>query len=267
MVAPGDRRPAPAGEGVVFVACQLNYAPRPARVPAARPAAAAGGFTLVELLVVIGIIALLIGILMPALTAAQAQSRGVACLSNVRQIAIAAQMYAEDARRYVAFVPAVPATGQPARDRKELLFPYLQQGRNNADNTGNQVWMCPSNQRVEEEASYGFNTNLNGVRITMIRKWSETVALCDAGLKDQAPGEPSLATHCWPPGKSGSSSSCRPNDRRHRKGLVSVGYADGHAEQLPMAEPFYPGPVGTWNGNDITDSTHPDYKDGMWDLQ
>jgi prepilin-type N-terminal cleavage/methylation domain-containing protein len=227
----------------------------------------AGGraFTLVELLVVIGIIALLLGILMPALGGARAQARAVGCLSNVRQIAVAAQMYANETKRFVAFVPAIGA--EPAKDRKELLFPYLTQGKSNADNAGNQVWHCPSNDRVEEEASYGFNVNLNGVRITRIRKWSETVALCDAGMADTPAGGPSLATHCWPPSRAATSSSCRPNHLRHPKQMVCVGFADAHAERMPLAMPFYPGPVGTWRPNGITDLTHPEYKDQLWDLE
>ena len=54
------------------------------------------GFTLIELLVVISIIALLIGILLPALSAARGVARSVACLSNERQLALAANMYAHD---------------------------------------------------------------------------------------------------------------------------------------------------------------------------
>jgi len=226
-----------------------------------------GAFTLVELLVVIGIIAVLIGVLLPALGNARAQSRAVACLSNLRQISTAALMYAQETKWYVSYVRHTPP--KQSLDRKELLWPYMRQGRSNQDNAGNQVWHCPSNQRVNEEASYGFNTNLNGVRLTKIRKWSETVALCDGGLMEKPyPGFPSLSTHMWPPKNTDpTGTACRPNHLRHPKQMISVGFVDGHGERLPMREPFYPDIVGKWTGNEVKDPDDPNYKDTLWDLK
>jgi prepilin-type N-terminal cleavage/methylation domain-containing protein/prepilin-type processing-associated H-X9-DG protein len=55
-------------------------------------------FTLVELLVVIGIIAVLISILLPTLSRIQQQSRKTACLSNLRQLGAALVLYANENR-------------------------------------------------------------------------------------------------------------------------------------------------------------------------
>lgn len=231
--------------------------------PHQRPRQSPRGFTLVELLVVIGIIVLLISILLPSVVAAHQQAQAIKCVSNVRQIGQAALMYAQDNNRYVTFIPGPPGI---RKDRKELLYKYLSQGKSNSDTSELDVWSCPGNRRAAAEASYGFNTMLNGVRLPRIKSPVETVALCDAGLADQPAGGPSLATHCWPPGRPATDSSTRPNHKRHPRGYVSVAFVDGHAERMPMAPPFYPGPQGTYTPNNITNRFDPAYQNALWDV-
>ena len=72
--------------------CGRTYTPR------FRPPLGRHGFTLVELLVVIGIIALLISILLPSLNRAREQANRIKCASNLRQLAMAGLIYASENR-------------------------------------------------------------------------------------------------------------------------------------------------------------------------
>jgi len=62
-------------------------------------------FTLVELLVVIAIIAMIIALLLPALSRAREASQSTACLSNMRQLAMAVHLYAADSKDHLPWIP------------------------------------------------------------------------------------------------------------------------------------------------------------------
>ena len=79
-----------------------------------RTAHRSGGFTLVELLVVVGIVALLLAVLLPALAAARASAKGVKCLAQQREVAAAVLARAADHDGYLplgGLVDAGPVTG------------------------------------------------------------------------------------------------------------------------------------------------------------
>ncbi len=229
-------------------------APRGLLGPAIRRFGAAG-FTLIELLVVIAIIAILAGMLLPALAKAKEKTKGIRCLSNTRQVTMASALYSEDFSRHVTFSGGV--------DRKTLLYPYLQQGTSNADTTGGQVWNCPSNRQQTNAAGYGFNTLMNNVYVSIIRNPTDTVDIGDAGLN--APGTYILSTHLMPPSTVQNATLGRPNPRHQDGKAVNIGFLDGHSAVTPIAAPFYPGFAGVWMGNGITDPSDPNYKDQLWD--
>jgi prepilin-type N-terminal cleavage/methylation domain-containing protein/prepilin-type processing-associated H-X9-DG protein len=95
-----------------------------------------GGFTLIELLVVIAIIAILAAILFPVFARAREQAKRSACTSNLRQLAMALHMYAQDYDELFptgwsavsGCPPAVAAQwtqGNPKLRFTQALFPYV----------------------------------------------------------------------------------------------------------------------------------------------
>src|SRR4051794_21011037 len=90
-------------------------------------------FTLVELLVVIGIIALLISILLPALSKARNSAKTMACLSNLRQLGQATAMYAGENKQYLPYPTTTLGEGPLWFN---ALDPYLQAVEDNSARTG-----------------------------------------------------------------------------------------------------------------------------------
>jgi prepilin-type N-terminal cleavage/methylation domain-containing protein/prepilin-type processing-associated H-X9-DG protein len=124
---------------------------------------AGGGFTLVELLVAVGVIAVLASLLMPALARAREQARRAACLSNVRTLTTAWLAYAENHRGRICCAVPGPADRPGFHDwvasaageqslRDGVLWPYV----NSAG-----PYRCP-NDDVNAAHTYLINSWLNG---------------------------------------------------------------------------------------------------------
>ncbi|MEM1444622.1 MAG: prepilin-type N-terminal cleavage/methylation domain-containing protein [Planctomycetota bacterium] len=134
-----------------------------------QPRQAPHGFTLIELLVTIGIIALLIGILLPVLASIRNAGRSAVCMSNLRTITQAALVFSADHRDQLpsnrVFSSAVPDITSGA-ERAHItwraflvLKDYLPDGPDLSDagpEAGSEVWLCPSSPTgaLSEQAQF-----------------------------------------------------------------------------------------------------------------
>ncbi len=123
-------------------------------------------FTLVELLVVISITALLIAILLPALSGAREAGRAVVCASTMRQLNIAVQGYASEHKGVV--MPQTlfqqPATRGAAGYWHDFLIPRYLDDRATNYNIAMTFLVCPSDdlafQPNPQNPSYGYNLHV-----------------------------------------------------------------------------------------------------------
>ena len=179
------------------------------------------GFTLIELLVVIAVIAILAALLLPALAKSKESARRVRCASNLKQILLAAGIYAdENGDRFPAQPSdgvAVVATGGDGRNYYDLLLPL-------ADNP--EVWICPSADpgpgRLLAYHMNGLIITTNGLSVASIALPSETLLIAETGIRrlfDQAYLRPDHAA-----------GFLYDRPQRNHSGGSNAGFVDGHVK-------------------------------------